>query len=147
MPEGFDLARPAQPPSPRAAGPRGQLDLSVPPRLLEGRATPEGQIVVRGAPVGPNWNNAFRRWLDENLHYPLDAAMRGESGVVRVRITARPDGTVIGLRMLQPSASPSLNTGTIRPFIGARLPAFPPGADPNGVEIDLTVHYILLRRR
>ena len=88
---------------------------------------------------------AFRRWLDQNMRYPMDAAMRGEDGRVRVLITANPDGTVRGVRMVMPSTSPSLNSGTTRPFNGARLPAFPPGADPNGVTIELTVDYVLIR--
>ena len=77
----------------------------------------------------------------------LDAAMRGEDGRVRVLVTASPDGTVRSVRMLMPSTSPSLNSGTTRPFNGARLPAFPPGSDPNGVTIELTVDYVLIRGR
>ena len=101
---------------------------------------------MRGAQVGPDWNAAFRRWLDQNLQYPSRAIEEGDSGTVRVRVMARPDGTVTGVRLTGASASPFLNSGTTRPFPGARLPAFPPGADPNGVEVDLTVHYILIRR-
>uniref|UniRef100_UPI00135B4C56 energy transducer TonB n=1 Tax=Rhodovarius lipocyclicus TaxID=268410 RepID=UPI00135B4C56 len=145
LPEGFNLSQPRPTPG-RPLGPRAPLDLSVDPRHFEGRTTPNSQVQVRGANVGPDWSGAFRRWLDQNLHYPQEAAQLGESGTVRVRITANPDGTVRQVRMLMPSVSPSLNTGTTRPFIGARLPAFPPGADPNGVEVDLTVNYVLIRR-
>ncbi|RVT89971.1 TonB family protein, partial [Rhodovarius crocodyli] len=145
LPNGFSLSQPRPTPG-RPNGPRAPLDLSVDPRHLEARTTPDSQVRVRGANVGPDWNAAFRRWLDQNMSYPPDAAQRGESGSVRVRITANPDGTVRSVRMMMPSVSPSLNSGTSRPFLGARLPAFPPGSDPNGVEVDLTVNYILLRR-
>jgi TonB family protein len=114
--------------------------------LLEGRTSPDRTVQVRGAQVGPDWSNAFRRWLDQNLRYPQRAIQDGDSGTVQVRITANPDGTVRQVRLLRASASPALNSGTSMPFAGARLPAFPLGSDPNGVEVDLTVNYILLRR-
>ncbi len=145
LPEGFNLSQPRPAPG-RPAGPRAPLDLSLDPRLLEGRTTPDRMVQVRGAQVGPDWSNAFRRWLDQNLRYPQRAIQEGDSGVVKVRITASPDGTVRQVRLVTPSASPWLNSGTTMPFAGARLPAFPPGADPNGVEVELTVNYILIRR-
>ncbi|WP_353211310.1 energy transducer TonB [Rhodovarius sp.] len=145
LPEGFTLSQPRPAPG-RPAGPRAPLDFSLDPRLLEGRTSPDRTVQVRGAQVGPDWSNAFRRWLDQNLRYPQRAIQDGDSGTVQVRITANPDGTVRQVRLLSPSASPALNSGTTMPFAGARLPAFPPGSDPNGVEVDLTVNYILLRR-
>lgn len=145
LPEGPTFSQ-ARPTPGRPLSPRAPLDLAVAPRLLEGRASADPSVVVRGAQVGPNWNAAFRRWLDQNLRYPIRAIEEGDSGTVRVRVTARPDGTVTGVRLTGASVSPWLNSGTTRPFPGATLPAFPPGADPNGVEIDLTVNYILIRR-
>jgi len=143
LPEGFQLGGRATPPPGRPAA-RG-LDTTVDPRFLEGRMAADPMARVTGANVGADWRAAFRRWLDQNMRYPMDAAMRGEDGRVRVLITANPDGTVRGVRMVMPSTSPSLNSGTTRPFNGARLPAFPPGADPNGVTIELTVDYVLIR--
>lgn len=145
LPEGPSFTPPRPTPG-RPLSPRAPLDLAVSPRLLEGRTSPDPSVQVRGAQVGPDWNAAFRRWLDQNLFYPIRAIEEGDSGTVRVRVTARPDGTVTGVRLTGASASPWLNSGTTRPFPGARLPPFPPGADPNGVEVDLTVRYILIRR-
>jgi TonB family protein len=132
---------------PRPLGrPEGRgLDLSVPPRMLEGRVTQDQTVRVTGAQVGADWRAAFRRWLDQHIRYPLDAAARGEDGQARVTIIANPDGTVRSVRLVSPSTSPSLNQATTWPFNGARLPAFPPGADPAGVTVDLTVQYILIR--
>ena len=144
LPDGPSFSAPRPRPG-RMEGQRPQLDLAVSPRLLEGRTSPDPSVQVRGAQVGPNWNAAFRRWLDQNLHYPIRAIEEGDSGTVRVQITARPDGTVTGVRLTGASTSPWLNSGTTRPFPGARLPPFPPGADPS-VEVDLTVQYILIRR-
>ncbi|MBX9751456.1 MAG: TonB family protein, partial [Roseococcus sp.] len=144
VPGGVQLGRPATPPPgrPQARG----TDTTVDPRFLEGRARTDPSVRVTGAQVGADWRAAFRRWLDQNLSYPERARMLGEDGVVRVVVTAAPDGTVRNVRLAGPSTSPSLNFGTTFPFQGARLPAFPPGSDPNGVTIELTVNYILIRR-
>ncbi len=144
VPGGVQLGRPAAPPAgrPQARG----TDTTVDPRFLEGRPRTDPSVRVTGAQVGADWRAAFRRWLDQNLSYPERAVALGEDGVVRVVVTAAPDGTVRSVRLAGPSTSPSLNFGTTFPFQGARLPAFPPGADPNGVTIELTVNYVLIRR-
>jgi TonB family protein len=145
LPDGVPLGRPT--PSPQAGRPAARgLDLNVDPRLAEGRAARDPTVNVTGAQVGADWRAAFRRWLDENLSYPRRAIELGEQGTVRVRVVAEPDGRVRSVRLIGPSVSPSLNTGTVLPFGGARLPPFPPPADPNGVTIDLTVRYILIQR-
>ena len=141
-PGGLQLGRPQTPPAgrPQARG----LDLRVDPRMMEGRATRDPSVRVTGSNVGADWRAAFRRWLDQNVHYPQQAIMRGEDGTVRVRITAAADGTVRNVQLVGPSTSPSLNFGTTYPFNGARLPTFPPGSDPT-VTIELTVNYVLIR--
>jgi TonB family protein len=103
-------------------------------------------VRVSGAQVGADWRAAFRRWLDQNMRYPPGAAQLGESGTVRVRVVAEADGRVRAVRLTGPSVSPSLNVGTTFPFVDAQLPAFPPPTDPDGVTIDLTVNYYLIRR-
>ena len=144
VPGGVQLSRPATPPAgrPQARG----TDTTVDPRFLEGRPRTDPSVRVTGAQVGADWRAAFRRWLDENLSYPQRAIALGEDGTVRVQVLANPDGTVRSVRLVGPSTSPSLNFGTTFPFNGARLPAFPAGSDPNGVTVDLTVNYILMRR-
>jgi TonB family protein len=147
LPNGLALGRPAEPvpvPPGRREG-RG-LDLTVDPRLAEGRLSTDPNLNVAGAQVGADWRAAFRRWLDQNMRYPRRAAELGESGTVRVVIVAEPDGRVRSVRLAGPSTSPSLNMGTTGPFAGARLPPFPPPADPNGVTVELTVNYVLIRR-
>jgi TonB family protein len=143
MPGGVQLGRP-QPQAGRRES-RG-LDLTVDPRIIEGRASADPNLRVTGAQVGADWRAAFRRWLDENMRYPLRAAQLGEQGAVRVSVIAEPDGRVRSVRIITQSTSPSLNTGTVMPFQGATLPRFPPPADPNGVTIDLTVNYYIIRR-
>jgi TonB family protein len=154
LPGGVQLGgRPARPaaPSPSSPLPSGRpqsqgMDLRVDPRLSEGRAAADPNVRVSGANVGADWRAAFRRWLDQNIQYPRRAIENREMGTVRVQIIAGPDGRVREVRLVGPSASPSLNTGTTFPFSGAQLPAFPPPAEPS-VTIDLTVNYILIMRR
>jgi TonB family protein len=143
-PGGVQLGRPQTPPAGRQQS-RG-LDLRVDPRMMEGQATRDPSVRVTGANVGADWRAAFRRWLDQNVHYPQQAIVRGEDGQVRVRVTAAADGTVRNVQLVGPSTSPSLNFGTTYPFNGARLPTFPPGSDPT-ITIDLTVNYVLIRGR
>ncbi len=143
MPATPQLARPAPP----AGRPQGRgLDLTVDPRLAEGRASADPTVRVTGAAVGADWRAAFRRWLDENIRYPRRAAELGESGTVRVLVTVDPGGAVINVRLVGPSGSPSLNLATTLPFQGGRLPPFPPPVDPDGVTVELTVHYVLRQR-
>ncbi len=143
----MQLAQPgARPPQPLGRNEGRALDTSVAPRMLEGRGATDPLVRVTGAQVGADWRAAFRRWLDENIRYPEEAIRFGEDGRVRVSIVADPDGTVRSVRLVSPSASPALNRGTTWPFNGARLPAFPPGSDANGVTVDLTVNYILIRQ-
>jgi TonB family protein len=134
-------------PGPQSGRERARgLDLRVDPRFAEGRASTDPLVRVTGAQVGADWRAAFRRWLDQNMRYPIRAIELGESGTVRVQVVAGPDGRVRSVKLTAPSVSPSLNLGTTFPFMGAQLPAFPPPADPGGVTIDLTVNYYLVRR-
>jgi TonB family protein len=122
------------------------MDTRVDPRMTEGSLRSDPTVNVRGAQVGADWRAAFRRWLDNNISYPRRAIELREQGSVRVIVRAAADGTVRDVRLAGPSASPSLNFGTTFPFQGARLPAFPPPVDPDGVTIELTVNYILIQR-
>ncbi|GAA0587418.1 hypothetical protein GCM10009416_27390 [Craurococcus roseus] len=125
---------------------RRGLDLSPPSAMRQpGRDSPEAQLSVRGAQVGPDWRNAFRRWMDEHGRYPTNAAVVGDQGTTRIELIVEPDGRVRSGRLLRRSGSVWLDAGTVSLFRNAVLPPFPPGADPSGVTIDLTINYILIR--
>ena len=125
---------------------RRGLDLSPPSAMRQpGRDSPEAQLSVRGAQVGPDWRNAFRRWMDEHGRYPTDAAVVGDQGTTRIELIVEPNGRVRSGRLLRRSGSVWLDAGTVSLFRNATLPPFPPGADPSGVTIDLTINYILIR--
>jgi outer membrane biosynthesis protein TonB len=145
VPGGVQLGAPARSAPPGRRQAQG-LDLSVDPRLAEGAASTDPSVRVLGAQVDAGWSAAFRDWMNRNLRYPMRALELGESGTVRVQVIVEPNGQVRSVRLTGPSTSPSLNFGTTFPFSGATLPAFPPPVDPNGVTIDLTVNYVLIRR-
>jgi TonB family protein len=129
----------------RPEPPRRGLDLSPGSRQQLGRDSPEAQLSVRGAKVGPDWRNAFRRWLDDHGRYPPNAALVGEQGTTRIELIVEPDGRVRSGRLLRRSGSVWLDAGTVSLFRNAVLPPFPPGADPDGVTVDLTINYVLIR--
>jgi TonB family protein len=109
------------------------------------RLTPEPQLQVRGAQVGADWRNALRRWWIEHRRYPDGAILAGHQGAVRIEMRVAPDGRVLQARLIRRSGSIWLDHSTETLFRGARLPPFPPGADPDGVTVDLTINYILVR--
>ena len=119
------------------------MDLSPGQLPRSGRDTPEAEI--RGAKVGPDWRNAFRRWLEDHKRYPENARVVGEQGTNRIELIVDPDGRVRSARLLRRSGSVWLDAGTMSLFRNAVLPPFPPGADPAGVTVDLTINYILIR--
>lgn len=128
----------------RPGAPRRGLDLR-PGASLPGPGDVEN-LRVRGAQAGPDWRNAFRMWLDRNLRYPREAAELGEQGPVTVRITTGADGRVRRVELRAGSRSIFLNHYSQSVFRGAALPPFPPGTAEEEVTIDLTIHYILVRR-
>jgi TonB family protein len=141
MPEAAPLAQrqptPAQPSRPR------QLDLALGPAI--GRMTPEPEAQIRGAQVGPDWRNAFRAWLEQHKRYPEMARVLGQEGTNKIEMVVAPNGRVMAARLVRPSGSVWLDSGTVNLFRNADLPPFPPGADPNGVTVNLTIHYVLIR--
>jgi len=143
LPNGAALTPPSQP---RPNQPRRQLDTTFDTAAMMGRFALEPMLAVRGAKVGPDWTNAFRRWLDENMRYPKNAIEAGHSGTNKVQLLVDPDGKVRSVRLLRQSGSVWLDAGITMPFNHATLPAFPPPVDPAGAEVDLTVHWILLGR-
>ncbi|MDO9711392.1 TonB family protein [Paracraurococcus lichenis] len=130
----------------RPAQPRRGLELSLGTLDLAKRFAPDPQVSVRGAPVSDGWLDDFRRWLSDNIRYPPNAILVGDQGVNRIRLEVGPDGRVRGARLLRRSGSVWLDAGLELPFRNAVLPPFPPGADPSGVEVDLTMYWHLIRR-
>lgn len=144
MPDAARLApAPSQRPENQA---RRGMDLSLGSLAVIGRNQPESQVSVRGANIDADWRKAFSRWLDENVRYPANAAAVGDEGVNRIQLQVAPDGRVKSWRLVRRSGSVWLDAGLEGPFRNAVLPPFPPPADPEGVEVNLTVHWNIIRR-
>jgi TonB family protein len=139
LPEARDL----QPPRPAAR--RHGLDLSPGQLPQPGRDSPEAELRVREGRVGPDWRNAFRRWMDEHGRYPVNAAVVGDQGRTTIELIIDPDGRVRSGRLLRRSGSVWLDAGTVSLFRNAVLPPLPPGSDPSGLTLELTINYILHR--
>ena len=90
--------------------------------------------------MGPDWRNAFRRWVEEHVRYPQVAAELNEKGTSTIEMTVAPDGRVQSFRLVRRSGSVWLDHGTVTPFRNALLPPFPLGADPNGVVVNFTIY-------
>jgi len=123
--------------------PRNRLDFTLGPVPNAALSVPNMQL--RGAENTDNWRREFYRWLDQNVRYPRDAADFGEQGIVGVRIFAAPDGAVRRVELRTASRSITLNHYSQSVFRGAKLPAFT-RPESNEVEIDLRIHYNLIRR-
>ena len=123
--------------------PRHRLDFTLGPVPDAALSVPNMQL--RGAQNTNEWRREFYRWLDQNVRYPPDAAEFGEQGIVGVRIFAAPDGTVQRVELRTASRSITLNHYSQSVFRGAKLPAFT-RPESNEVEIDLRIHYHLIRR-
>ncbi|MGI9127321.1 MAG: energy transducer TonB [Roseomonas sp.] len=123
--------------------PRDRLDFTLGPVPNAALGVPNMQL--RGAEDADDWRREFYRWLNQNVRYPRDAADFGEQGIVGVRIFAAPDGTVRRVELRTASRSITLNHYSQSVFRGAKLPAFTRPSS-NEVEIDLRIHYHLIRR-
>jgi TonB family protein len=110
-----------------------------------GRDSPEAELRVREGRVGPDWRNAFRRWMDEHGRYPTNAAVVGEQGTTTIELIIDPDGRVRSGRLLRRSGSVWLDAGTVSLFRNAVLPPLPAGSEPSGLTLELTIKYILYR--
>ncbi|MBY0336944.1 MAG: energy transducer TonB, partial [Acetobacteraceae bacterium] len=145
MPEGTQLGQPAVPQRQgRPDGGRG-LDTSVAPRFLEARPSTSNSLRVLSGNAPQDWQAGFQRWVRQNLHFPLDAAARGEDGPVTVLLDIGVDGRVRRVTMVRPSTSPSLNRMTTWPFIDAQLPPLPAAGNADGLRLEFTARYVLIR--
>lgn len=104
---------------------------------------------VRGAEnLGPDWMNEFSQWVHEHLRYPDEAARNLEDGtnVVTIRVTRDGHVSYNGVELDQPSGSQWLDLGTQSLFRNRNLPPFPPDAKDDALNIQVTIHYIIVRR-
>jgi protein TonB len=128
-------------PSPPMPNARHGLNLDLSQSDLNVANGPE--ITIKGD-VGADWNAALDQWVEDHKYYPDSALEQGQQGNVRIQFRVDRAGKVTRLHMVSGSGSPFLDQAWLGLFKDAQLPPFPPGAKANTVDIDATMHFILL---
>ena len=106
----------------------------------------QGDIVVRGAHVGKDWEELLHEWWLQHGYYPDEAARKGDSGQVRIHVNVDRNGRVHLVELESSSGSQWLDMGAQATFRGALLPPFPPSTPEAQADLDITIRYILIGR-
>lgn len=126
--------------TPRPSGVPGSSGQAAPGRGLD-------SDIQTSRDLGDDWIRAFRNWVDLHKYYPRRAVELGQQGVVTVRFTIMPDGTIRGTRKLRGSGWMDLDFNLETLFrAGVRLPALPPGST-EPAEITFTMRYVIVTLR
>lgn len=78
--------------------------------------TVKGELIydiVEQQPEFPGGYGAFTQWIDDNLKYPVEAAMDGIEGRVIVQFIIRPTGKVVDAKVVR-GIAPSLDKEALR---------------------------------
>ncbi|WP_147465017.1 energy transducer TonB [Teichococcus wenyumeiae] len=145
------MAPPPRGGSPRQARPPGSLDLSmgnVPQqRRRSAQADSNGNIgSVEGAQPTGSWRGAFLDWVRARSFYPQQAAMNGEDGNSRVRLTIDRSGRVRSVELVGRSGSRILDLALQSIFRDQRVPPFTPDMEGDTMTMTFTMRYILIYR-
>jgi protein TonB len=124
-------------------GRRARESVGAPPRDTNAES---GDIVVRGAHVGKDWEELLHEWWLQHGYYPDEAARRGEDGTVAIHVRVDRYGHVQLVELERTSGSQWLDMGAQATFRGALLPPFPPSTPEPVADLDITIRYILIRR-
>ena len=119
--------------------------------LQDGPMARNGELRVPYATAGihgvsPDYDAELQDWIQRHLYYPEDAARRGQDGTASVHVVLDRSGQVRSVELTTSAGADSLDDATSGMFRDATLPPVPPDMAGNHFDIDLTVHYILLRR-
>ena len=126
-----------------ALGRAARKSSGAPPRDTNAET---GDIVVRGAQVGKDWQELLHEWWLQHGYYPEEAQRRGEDGIVAIHVRVDRNGHVQLVELESSSGSQWLDLGAQATFRGAALPPFPPSTPEPVADLDITIHYMLIRR-
>ena len=104
-------------------------------------------IRVRGAHVGKDWLEQLHEWWEEHSYYPDEAARLLQDGTAQIHVHVDRYGRVHLVELESSSGSQWLDAGAQAVFRNATLPPFPPGTLEPDADLDITIDYILQRRR
>ena len=89
------------------------------------------------AHINADWANSVTDWLVQHRTYPTDTRLRDIQGVVIIRFTVAPDGSVLDVVVVQSSGSKGLDKAAMDMVRGGQLPPFP--ADMTQTQQTVTV--------
>lgn len=92
-------------------------------------------VMAADVPVFPGGQEALNKFITENMKYPAPAKDNGVEGVVTLRLTVKPDGTIGAIKVVR-MVDPDLEQEAIR--IAKIMPAWTP-ADKDGQAIEAPV--------
>ena len=104
-------------------------------------------ITNEAEPPNPAQRDLLRQlqaWWDVHGYYPRHASDNDEAGTVKLRLAIRADGNIWTADVVGSSGSPSLDAAAAAAFRGGFVRPLPTGASDT---IDLSLHYVLARRR
>lgn len=129
----------------RHGGTRGPVDFSLGPLSLNGQinAPYKTSSSVRG--VSSDYGSEIDRWVRNHMFYPDEAVQNGEEGPSSVHVVIDRSGKVIRVRLTDSSNSYALDAATTGMFQGAQLPPVPPDMQGDHFDLDVTIHYMLIR--
>jgi TonB family protein len=93
------------------------------------------------AHINADWASSVTDWLVQHRTYPTDARLRNIQGVVVIRFSVAPDGTVVDVGVVQSSGSRGLDKAAMDMVRGAQLPAFPPDMTQAKQTVTVPIRY------
>jgi TonB family protein len=95
---------------------------------------------------GPDFYAALRAWWLAHRFYPEQAAERGEDGDVQLSLIVDRQGRVLEVQIETRSGSQWLDMAGKSVWENARLAPIPDSLGRDRLTVDLTLHYMLIRR-
>ena len=95
---------------------------------------------------GPDFRRSLMAWWLAHRFYPPQAAAAGEDGDVHISLAVDRLGRVRDVQLNLSSGSTWLDMAGVSTWRGAQLIPLPDSMGRDNIMIDLTLHYILIRR-
>lgn len=62
----------------------------------------------------PGGTDAMRKFIQDNVQYPVDAMEKNVQGLVYIQFIVEPDGSISGIDVMRGGVSPSINREAVR---------------------------------
>src|SRR5262245_49697200 len=86
---------------------------------------------------------AFRRRVQESLHYPLAARREGLTGAVELQVVVQPSGQVTSVRVISSSAHRMLDEAAVQSLTGMEPLPFPPELPARPLQVRVPLRFDL----